>query len=338
MKNQFLLSGGKPRKQGQNKTRTAFGEAFTGFADILLRGQENQNILKAPLALQILHTGHGFIDIGRFALFLFGRIQRPPANLHRVHSARDFDNRRPVKRLCEFCGVDGGGRDDHLQVFSFLQQVSQIPQNEIDVQAAFVRFIDDDRIVGQQIPISGSFRKQDAVGHDPDQGLRRCFFFKADFIRHSLTAVLAELGCDARRDADGGNPSGLRQPDDTPQTQPRLQAHLGDLRRLARSGFAGNDNDLMIPDGIDNGLAFGADGQFRRKIQRGNGLSPLLYAAARGVHPALQPGGGIGSGGGASARRGIRGLQRLQQAMVIGDHDVARLALHQANQPFMGMV
>ena len=46
--------------------------------------------------------------------------------------------------FCKTFGIDGGGRDDDFQVGPFRQELFQIAEQEIDVQATFMRFIDND--------------------------------------------------------------------------------------------------------------------------------------------------------------------------------------------------
>lgn len=56
-------------------------------------------------------------------------------------------------------GIDGGGRDDDFQVRSFRQKLFQITEQKIDIQAAFMCFIDNDRVVLFQQAIILRFRQ-----------------------------------------------------------------------------------------------------------------------------------------------------------------------------------
>ena len=42
---------------------------------------------------------------------------------------------------------------------------------EVDVQAAFAGFVDDDRVVALQVAVVLSFREQNAIGHQGGKGL-----------------------------------------------------------------------------------------------------------------------------------------------------------------------
>ena len=68
-------------------------------------------------------------------------------HFHRVSSTFHLDNGRPIKISREALNIDGRGGDDDLQVRPFGQQPAQIPQQEIDIEAAFVGLVDDQGIV-----------------------------------------------------------------------------------------------------------------------------------------------------------------------------------------------
>src|SRR3546814_19734881 len=59
-------------------------------------------------------------------------------------------HRRAAEVCGEALGVDGGRGDDHLQVAAPLQQLLQVAEQEIDVEAALVGLVDDDGVVGRQ--------------------------------------------------------------------------------------------------------------------------------------------------------------------------------------------
>jgi hypothetical protein len=69
-------------------------------------------------------------------------------------------------------GVDGRRRDDHLQIRPLRQDLAQVAEQEVDVEAALVRLVDDDRVVGAQQRIVLRLGQQDAVGHQLDRRAR----------------------------------------------------------------------------------------------------------------------------------------------------------------------
>ncbi len=104
-------------------------------------------------------------------------LERPPALLDREHAARDLDHRRRALRAGEVLrkaiGVDRGRGDDHLQIGPARQDLAQVAEQEVDVQAALVRLVDDQRVVGAQQRVALRLGEQDAVGHQLDAGAGR---------------------------------------------------------------------------------------------------------------------------------------------------------------------
>ncbi|MNT64026.1 hypothetical protein D3C72_2018920 [compost metagenome] len=78
--------------------------------------------------------------------------------------------------------IDSRRSDDDFEIRALWQQFTQVTQDEIDVQAAFVRFIDNQRVVLHQQPVLLDFRQQDPVGHQLDQGVFADLIVKAHLI------------------------------------------------------------------------------------------------------------------------------------------------------------
>ena len=102
-----------------------------------------------------------------------GRRQRPVADLDRVGPAGHLDDRRRVAAASEVLGeplgVDGRRGDDHLEVGAAGQQLLEVAEDEVDVEAALVRLVDDERVVRRSIRSRCDLGQQDAVGHQLDQ-------------------------------------------------------------------------------------------------------------------------------------------------------------------------
>lgn len=62
--------------------------------------------------------------------------------------------------------VDGRRGDEQLQIRALRQQRAQVAQEEVDVQRALVRFIQDDHRIRAQQRIALNLREQDAIGHE----------------------------------------------------------------------------------------------------------------------------------------------------------------------------
>ena len=78
----------------------------------------------------------------------------------------------------------------------------------------------------------------------------------------------AELLGDALGDGAGGEPPRLRVGDGAAHAAPELEADLRQLRRLARAGLAGDDDDLVGADRREQVVAARADRQLRRVFDR----------------------------------------------------------------------
>ena len=127
----------------------------------------------SPLALaqQLLD---GVADrVGLVAVGILGVLERPVAHLDRVGAPGDLDHRGVAEVAREALGVDRRRRDDHLQVRPLRQDPGEVAEQEVDVEAALVRLVDDDRVVAAQQPVVLGLGQQQAVGHEPDQACPR---------------------------------------------------------------------------------------------------------------------------------------------------------------------
>ena len=197
----------------------------------------------------------------------------------------------------EAFGVDGGRGDDQLQVRPLAQQLLQVAQQEIDVEAAFVRLVDDDRVVAAQERVALRLGQQDAVRHQLDGRVRAGAIVEAHLVAHHLAHGRVQLFGDALGHGGGGQAARLGMADHLLAAAAQFQADLGKLRGLARAGLAADDHHLVIGDGARDLLAPRADGQVFGVGHRGNG--PL--GARRSAR--------ILRGGGFRGRR-VRGLGR----------------------------
>ena len=283
------------------------------FPDLAFTGQEHEDVAR-PLAPQDLDG----VDDRLFQLLLVIRLvlriavgrdsalpERPIAHFDREHAAGDLDDRRgrglrpEVPR--ETFGVERGRRDDHLEVGPRAQQLRKVPQQEIDVEAAFVRLVDDDRVVGFEAPVALRLREKDAVRHQLDVGVRRRAVGKAHLVADRPADRLTQLVRDARRHRARRDPPRLRVADKTPFAATRGKADLGQLRRLARAGLATDDDDRVRADQACNLVGALCDRQVRRigdgrlapdaRLALGDrALEILFQARPLGVVCTLSPG------------------------------------------------
>ena len=173
---------------------------------------------------------------------------RPVAHIDRIEPARDLDHRRAVEVPREALGIDGGRGNDDLQIAALGAELLEVAQQEIDVQAALVRLVDDDAVVLAQLAVALGLGEQDAVGHQLDRGALADLLVEAHLVADAVAELGAELLGDARRDRARGDAPRLGVADARARRDPRLEQDLRQLRGLARAGLAADDDDRMRVD------------------------------------------------------------------------------------------
>ena len=177
-------------------------------------------------------------------------LERPPALLDREQAPRHLDHRRAVEVLRESVGVDRRRGDDDLQVGPARQDLAQVAEQEVDVQAAFVRLVDDQRVVGAQQRVALRLGEQDAVGHQLDRGAALQPVLEAHLEADDLAERRVQLLGDALGDARRGDAPRLRVADQPAaagtDAATQLERDLRQLGGLARAGLAADDDDRVL--------------------------------------------------------------------------------------------
>ena len=254
-----VLLGG--RQAGVQREELHAGEVEArqrvgGVADVALAGQEHEQVA-GPLAHQLpdgVDDGLGLVAVVALVL-----ADRPVADLHRVRASGHLHHRRVAEVRREARGVDGGRGDDHLQIGPLRQQLAEVAEEEVDVEAALVGLVDDQHLVGAEVAVALDLGEQDAVGHHLDEGVLADAVVEADGEADRIPDLGAELLGDALRHRPGGQPPGLRVTDEAAHTEAELEAQLRQLRALARSRLAGDDHHLVVADRLEQHLAVGDD-------------------------------------------------------------------------------
>ncbi len=184
--------------------------------------------------------------------------------------------------------VDGGRGDDHFQIRPARQQLLQITEQEINVQAAFVGLVDDDRVVGLEQGIGLGFRQQDAIGHQLD----RCPARERVREAHLEADMLAQRRTQLLRDALGrrrrGDTARLGVADQRVLAAPQFQTDFRQLGGLARAGLARHDDHLVTAQGFGDFRAPPGDRQVFREGDRRQRIAEHL-AWWRALAPTLRP-------------------------------------------------
>ena len=99
----------------------------------------------------------------------------------------------------ELLRINGRRGDDDFEVGTARGEAVQVAEKEVDVEAALVRFIDDDDFVLREKRVGEGFGEEHAVGHQFNHGAVAGFFVKA----HLVADGVAERGIQFFGDACG---------------------------------------------------------------------------------------------------------------------------------------
>ncbi|MNO72795.1 hypothetical protein D3C76_637490 [compost metagenome] len=327
----LLLGRRQARVQRQNlgMAQLRLAQDLGGITDFPLARQEDQHIARALafaafVLRQLVEGGKdGLIDseviLDLVALFVLLAGQRAVPGVHREGAPGHLDDRRTVEVPGEALQVDGGRGDDQFQVRSAMQQRFQVAEQEVDVQAALVRFVDDDRVIAFKEAVMLGFGQEDAVGHQLDQGVGIALVFETHLVADQRAQGRAQLFGDSRGHATRCDPAWLGMGDQPMAATAKFQADFRQLGRLARAGLAGDHQHLVFGQGLLDFVTLGGDGQ--------------VVVVAYGRHALLTR--GDLSAGGLDLLHPLRQLRLVgalaqfvqlpAQAMAVGNHGVVEV-------------
>ncbi|MND72751.1 hypothetical protein D3C80_643100 [compost metagenome] len=178
----------------------------------------------------------------------------------------------------EALGIYGGRGDDHLEIRAPWQQLLQVAQDEVDVEAALVGLIDDDGVVLGQHAVVLDLRQQDTVCHQLDVGLLAHLIGKAHLVTHVMPKFGLHLFGNTGRHGAGRQTPRLGVADVALDPAPQRQTDFRDLGGLARAGFTGDDHHLMFTDRLCDLRLLLADRQVVRVSDPGHARQTGLIA------------------------------------------------------------
>jgi len=200
--------------------------------------------------------------------------------------------------LGEAFRVDGRRGDDQAEVRPAPEQALHHAQQEVDVEAALVGLVDDQRVVAQQVTIVLQLGEQETVGHHRHARIGAGLVGEAHLVADggtafaTLLAFIKLLGQPAG-DVACGDPARLGVTDQPAPTVTELEQHLGDLGGLPRAGLAGDDGHRVALHGLEYFLARPGDRQAlgvgdvdRQCLARGDlvgGLRHLVEQSVQGL-------------------------------------------------------
>ena len=273
-------------------------QAVGGFADVALAGEEDEDVVASVL----VEFGDG-ADDGVRGVFVFAR--RAVADFHRIRPPADVQHRGAAEVGGEFFRVDGRRGDDDFEVGTARCEAVQVAEEEVDIEAALVRLIDDDDFVLREEGVAEGFGEEQAVGHQLDDGAVAGFFVKTHLVANGITERRIELLGDARGDAARGDAARLRMGDGAACAEAEGETKLRQLCRLPRTGFAADDDDLVFADEAE-------DVVFRRQHRQVGAEFRLRHRRATRLHRG-------GRGGIFGGKAGAQAVDRLATPLAFAD-------------------
>ena len=245
-----------------------------GLADFTLTGQKHQDVTRAVRAEpQLVHRiGYRVVQV-----VVTGLLKGSVPLLDRKHAPGHHDDRcrpfSPRKVIRKPLRIDRCRRDDDLQVWPTRQQLAQVTQQEVDVQAALVRLVNDEGVVGVQQRVGLGFRQQNTVGHQLDGRIPAQAVLKPHLEAHHVTERGFQLLGNAFGHAAGRNAARLGMANHlgaltrgvVELAAPHAEGDFGQLRGFARTGFTTHDDHLVDGNGGSDFIAFARNRQRLRK-------------------------------------------------------------------------
>ena len=267
-----LLAGRKAREEGEDlgARQVAAVEEGLGLADFALAGEEDEDVAGV--------LAHGVDGVGDVAgevvgvdavgvLVLLGEHVAQPDGLDGVEAPGDGDDRGVVEEGGEALGVEGGRGDDDQQVLTAGENALEQAEEEVDVQAALVRFVDDESAVAAQEGVGLHLGEEHAIGHQLDLRIRREAALEAVLVAHGLTQGGAHLVGQAPGHRHRRQAPRLRDAHQPARRRPRQQRQLGQLRGLARARVAADDDHALAGHHREQLLAVGRNRERLGQVQ-----------------------------------------------------------------------
>ena len=179
-------------------------EQIACFADVAFGRHEHEDIPGIRFDQRVFHGADGGLDVAKVARVLGGLRGREGfrglvTDFHREQPPGHLHDRRTAESLGKSCRVDGSRGDDQVQIGpARKQQFREVAEQEVDVEGAFVRLVENEDRIGAQQRVRLDFRQQDAVGHELDAGIPAGVVAKAN-LAADLAAPLVTPSSSATR-------------------------------------------------------------------------------------------------------------------------------------------
>ncbi len=280
-----LVCRAEPRIQGQNfrHLQAMPVQAFCSLTDFPLAGQEDQDVSPVFLGKFIHRIQDGLLGgitpLATVLVFFRRRI----THFHQPGAAGYLNHRSIREMPGELLRIDGRRGDDELEITALLQQLLQVAQQEIDVQAAFVSLIQDDGIVFVEKTVLLDFGQQHTVSQQLDMGALAHPVVKTHLVAHGRAQLPLQFGGDAAGQAARSDAPRLGVGDAAINALPHVQADLGQLGGFTRTRFTTEDDDLVFCDQLTYFFQTRANGQLGRVFRHRQRLPARLDRRCRPV-------------------------------------------------------
>ena len=229
-------------------------EVLGGLADLAFARQEHEDIRQDAVRreglVDLVDRARDRIEDAGILLVEVAALRRAIAGVDRIGAPGNLDDGRAAEMRRKPRDIDGRAREDHLEVGSPREKPSQVAEQEVDVEAALVRLVDDDGVVRVEPCVAARLREQHAVGQHLDERVASRFVAETHLHADDSARLHAEFLSDAPRDAARGDAAWLRVADAAEHAAPELEAELRQLRALAGARLARDDHDLVRGDRI----------------------------------------------------------------------------------------
>ena len=229
----LLRSHRKAGIEGQHLAvrKHAFKAANAG-ADLTLPGKKDERVTIVSGQPICLPDRFNHCSADGVRAFQINR-RRRVRDLDREGPSRYFDHGHAAEVFGEPLSVDRRRCNDQSQFRPPDQEAVDHPKQKVDVDAAFMRFIENHRVVPFEPWISPQMREQHAIGHDCDERSSAPRPIKPHLVADDSPGFRIEFGGDAGGNRSGSNASRLGMGDRAEHPPPCLKAVSRKLRRLS---------------------------------------------------------------------------------------------------------
>ncbi len=191
------------------------------FANLALAAEEHQDVTplwqRQNLFYRIQHLQR------QIPVFLGGTV----FNVHGIGAAGYLNNRCIIEVLRETLYIDGRRGDNHFQVGALGENIFQIAEQEVDIQAPFMGLVDNQGIVAVQQSVILNIGEQNTVSHQFNQRVIADLLTETNLITDRFAKWLLQLLSDTVGYRPGRNATRLGVADHAGDAATELKTNFG---------------------------------------------------------------------------------------------------------------